>query len=159
MLDDTFKDATLSFLQNFGKSGQSLLTGVSIIMAGATFPSNFDSYLSEVMETDEVLKISTNQIHRVMYHVPQKFIRVAPTKKTEALLDVLEKCVSKKVVIFCNKGSTADFLQMYLNENNIDCVSFSKRDHYTARRNNLDRLILNLLLNFFCFCRVSQNEC
>ena len=32
--------------------------------------------------------MSTEQIHRVMFHVPQKFMRVSAVKKTEALLEV-----------------------------------------------------------------------
>ena len=66
-------------------------------MAGATFPTNFDTNMSEVMNPEvmilkqssfksapfqlkktgwnfyaqEMLKISTDQIHRVMFHVPQ----------------------------------------------------------------------------------------
>ena len=88
-------------------------------------------------------------------------MRVAPAKKTEALLEVLEKDVAKKnkvqlhlhlhlhlllhfhlhlhlhlhlqVVIFSNKGSTAAFVQSFLCENNIPCVGFSKQDHYIQR--------------------------
>jgi len=140
LLDDTFKEGTLSFIRKFGREGQSLLTGVNVIMTGATFPTSFDIYMSEIMDTDEILKISTNQIHKMMFHVPQKFMRVSAVKKPEALLEVLEKDVSKgnKVVIFANKGTTADFLQMFLNENNIEAVSFSNRDHYIQRRKNLD---------------------
>ena len=60
LLDDTFKvwdninsntltfsvqDDLVSFLKKFGRSGQSIVTGVTILMAGATFPTNFDNYL------------------------------------------------------------------------------------------------------------------
>ena len=61
LLDDTFKvriycelslisslyiqDAMVSFLKKFGQQGSSVATGVSILMAGATFPTNFDNYL------------------------------------------------------------------------------------------------------------------
>jgi len=145
MLDDTFRDETLSFLQQFGRSGagRSAISGLRVTMAGATFPTNFDTNMSEVMNPEEMLKISTDQIHRVMFHVPQKFLRVAPTKKTEALLEALEKDVSKgnKVVIFSNKSSTAYFVQMFLKENNIDCVGFSQREHYIQRRKNLDQFL------------------
>ena len=61
MLDDTFKvnlgldsyklhpfntqDDLISFIRKFGMRGQSLATGVTVMMAGATFPTNFDNYL------------------------------------------------------------------------------------------------------------------
>jgi len=146
MLDDTFRDETLLFLQQFGRSGagRSVSSGLRVTMAGATFPTNFDSNISEVMNPEEMLKVSTDQIHRVMFHVPQKFLRVAPTKKTEALLEALEKDISKgnKVVIFSNKSSTAYFVQMFLKENNIACVGFSQREHFIQRRKNLDQFLM-----------------
>ena len=86
----------MSFMTQFGRSGQSIVTGVAFLMAGATFPTNFSNYLEEVMDIDEVLKVSTDSIHRMLYHVPQKFIRVFPAKKTEALLEILERDSAKK---------------------------------------------------------------
>ena len=91
----------------------------------------------------------------------QKFLRVAAHNKTEALLEALEKDVSKgnkvwykmssseskfqmelfQVVIFSNKSSTAYFVQMFLKENNIDCVGFSQREHFIERRKSLDKFL------------------
>ena len=63
LLDDTFKvnvallifslfvdsfilqDETVNFISKFGLQGQSVATGVTVTMAGATFPTNFDNYL------------------------------------------------------------------------------------------------------------------
>jgi len=148
LLDDTFKDDLISFLKHFGQSGQSLLTGTTILMAGATFPTNFDNYLEEVMDMQDVLKVSTPSIHRMLFHIPQKFLRVSPVKKTEALLDILEKDVAKKkkVLIFSNKSSTSDFVQMFLNENNIDCINFNAAHNYHHRRGTLDKFLTGEVL-------------
>ena len=40
-----FQDDLLSFIRKFGLQGQSVATGVRILMAGATFPTNFENYL------------------------------------------------------------------------------------------------------------------
>jgi len=143
LLDDTFKDEIVSFMTQFGRTGRSIVTGVAFLMAGATFPTNFSNYLEEVMDIDEVLKVSTDSIHRMLYHVPQKFIRVSPAKKTEALLEILERdsAKKKKTLIFCNKSSTSDFLQMFLNENNIDCIRFNSNCYYKYRREILDKFM------------------
>eukprot|EP00092_Neocalanus_flemingeri_P010098 GFUD01010882.1.p1 GENE.GFUD01010882.1~~GFUD01010882.1.p1 ORF type:complete len:566 (-),score=115.39 GFUD01010882.1:314-1975(-) len=143
LLDDTFKDDLVSFLKKFGRSGQSIVTGITILMAGATFPTNFDNYLDEVMDVQEVLKVSTDNIHRMLFHVPQKFIRVSPAKKTEALLQILEKDLGKKkkILIFSNKASTSDFVQMFLKENNIECVNFNSNHQYQHRADILERFI------------------
>ena len=91
----------------------------------------------------DVLKVSTPSIHRMLFHIPQKFLRVSPVKKTEALLDILEKDVAKKkkVLIFSNKSSTSDFVQMFLNENNIDCINFNAAHNYHHRRGTLDKFL------------------
>ena len=88
---------------------------------------------------DEVLKVSTDNIHRVLFHIPQKFIRVSPTKKSQTLLEILEKDLAKKkkIIIFSNKASTSDFVQMFLKENNIPCVNFNGAHHYKFRTENL----------------------
>ena len=95
------------------------------------------------MDTDDMLRVSTHNLHRMLFHIPQKFLRVSAGKKTEALLELLEKDISKKkkVVIFSNKSSTADFVQLFLKERNIECINFTGALHYKFRRETLDRFL------------------
>jgi len=139
LLDDTFKEGIITFLRKFGTSAHSLSAGVRIIMTGATFPSNFDNYMGEVIDTQDIKKISTNQIHRLQFYTPQKFIRTSPSTKLETLKTILEKDVSKKkkVLIFSNKASTADYLKFYLNENHFKCLSFDQNVHWRNRAKHL----------------------
>ena len=96
---------------------------------------------SGVLDVDEVLKVTTDNIHRVLFHIPQKFIRVSPTKKPEKLLEILEKDLSKKkkILIFSNKASTSDFVQIFLKENNIPAVNFNAAHHYRFRKETLEK--------------------
>ena len=61
------------------------------------------------MDVEDMLRVSTENIHRVMFHVPQKFIRVSKSKKPEALLEILEPELAKKrkIIIFSNKSPTS----------------------------------------------------
>ena len=95
------------------------------------------------METDDVLKVGTDNIHRVLFHIPQKFMRVSKSKKAGKLLELVETNLAKnqKMVIFSNNSKTSDFVQMFLNENNIECVNFNGAQHYKYRREKLDRFI------------------
>ena len=54
-----------------------------------------------------------------------------------------------QVVIFSNKSSTAYFVQMFLKENNIDCVGFSQREHFIQRRKNLDQFLTGEVMTAF----------
>ena len=105
--------------------------------------SLFLAFRSAVMDTDDVLKVSTNNIHRVLFHIPQKFVRISKSKKADKLLELVETNLSKnqKIVIFSNDSKTSDFVQMFLNENNIECVNFNGAQHYKYRRDKLDRFI------------------
>jgi len=135
LLDDTFKPALVEFLQKFGQSMQTLLTGIQIIMTGATFPTNFEQYIGEALDVENIQRFSTDQIHKILFHIPQKFIRVAPSRKLETLRQLLERDLvkNKKTIIFSNKGSTADFLDMFLQENNIKCLNFNQNVYWKER--------------------------
>ena len=110
------------------------------------------------MDVHEVLKVSTDNIHRMLYHIPQKFMRVSPIKKTEALLKILEKDIAKKkkVLIFSNKAKTSDFIQIFLNNNNIDCVNFNANHQYQYRREILDKFIFGEVAHFKNYSNTSK---
>ena len=95
------------------------------------------------MDVEDMLRVSTDNIHRVLFHVQQKFLRVAPSKKPEILRDIIEQDLAKqkKVIIFSNKAPTSDFVQIYLKENKIPCVNFNAAHHYSYRRNILDKFL------------------
>ena len=63
-----------------------------------------------------------------------------------------------QVVIFSNKSSTCYFVQMFLKENNIDCVGFSQREHYIQRRKNLDQFLTGEVNTAFCCCTILTYE-
>ena len=111
-----------------------------------------------MLDVTDILKISTPNIHRILYHIPQKFMRVSAVKKTESLLELLEKDTAKKkkTIIFSNKAKTADFLQMFLNENNVECVNFSARHHYSIRQNILDEFMCGSVNIMSCTDLVSR---
>ena len=110
------------------------------------------------MDVDDMLRVSTENIHRVMFHVPQKFIRVSKSKKPEVLLEILEKEMAKKskIIIFSNKSPTSDFVQMFLNENNIPCVNFNGGNHYKHRSTKLDMFLTGQLDVMSCTDLISR---
>ena len=57
------------------------------------------------------------------------------------MLEILEKDLSKKkkILIFSNKASTSDFVQIFLKENNIPAVNFNAAHHYRFRKETLEK--------------------
>jgi len=143
LIDDTFKDELLNFLNLFGGEGPGLGSAVTMSMAGATFPTNFDNYLGDVLDVEDMLKVSTKQLHRVLSHVPQKFMRVAPSRKDQELLQILQKVdLSKqKILIFCNTTASSNFVNHYLNENNIACINFNKSVETRLRNKHYEQFL------------------
>ena len=76
-----------------------------LIFAGATFPSNLNTSLGHIIDTEDLEIIQTRHLHRVLPNVYQKFIKSPKVGRLDYLLDVIEPDVDKqrKVLIFCNK--------------------------------------------------------
>ena len=132
----------LSFC-NRHDSVEGLLTGVILSMAGATFPTNFPEIMGRVADVEDMLRVSTDQLHRVQAHVPQKFVRTGSGRKTELLLGLVEKDAArrKKVLIFSNKTRTSDFVSHFLAENNVPCVNFNSGVDWRWRHTQLNKFV------------------
>merc|ERR1711973_291939 len=84
--------------------------------------------MSEIIDLEYCQKFSTDQIHKVLYHMPQKFMRVAPSRKLDDFTNLMNQgsAKQKKTLIFCNKSSTANFLNRHLREHNFVSVNYNK---------------------------------
>ena len=87
----------------------------------------FLKFLGHIIDTEDLEIIKTGHLHRVLPNVYQKFIKAPKTDRMNYLLDIIEPDVDKKrkVLIFCNKGSTSAFLNHYLNEKGIKTLHFA----------------------------------
>ena len=138
ILDDTFSRLSVPFL--------SMLKGnldFQITLVGATMPQELGTLLKDVFPAEDLEQVTTPMLHYVLPHVRQKFWRVAKKHKTAYLLSELEHDIdkNKKVLIFCNKTSTANFVKHFLIENNIPCVSVNKHMTPENRQKDLDRFL------------------
>jgi superfamily II DNA/RNA helicase len=104
LVDDSFKAITSELLAKLRKKLEQQL-----IFAGATFPSNLNTSLGHIIDTEDLEIIQTRHLHRVLPNVYQKIIKPPKVGRLDYLLDVIEPDVDKqrKVLIFCNKSSTA----------------------------------------------------
>ncbi|KAI0241905.1 putative ATP-dependent RNA helicase DDX28 [Lamellibrachia satsuma] len=95
--------------------------GTQVAMVGATMPSSLKQVLGDVVPLDSLVKVTTPHLHRLMPHIPQKFIRIGSDQKPEALLKALKSNSSRRVptLVFCNRSSTACYVGHFLNDNGI----------------------------------------
>jgi len=98
-----------------------------MLFVSATVPHDIKSILNSFLDYNrEIQTITSNKINRLMFHVPQKFIRTNGTKRVDLLLELVRKELSKAngkrtIMIFSHRTSTAAFVSKLLKENNIEC--------------------------------------
>ena len=96
------------------------------------------------MNTEDFEVIQTRHLHRVLPNVYQKFIKSPKVGRVDYLLDVIESDVDKKrkVLIFCNKGSTSAFINHSLNERGIPTLHFAGSNmDPSVRQHNLNKFL------------------
>ncbi|CAF4729903.1 unnamed protein product, partial [Rotaria sp. Silwood2] len=78
------------------------------------------------LETDQIDKMLTPSVHRIMPHVPQKFYRVGSQQKFGLLLKLVKYDLEKKhfCFIFSNKTSRVQFLQQFFRDQLEHVIQF-----------------------------------
>ncbi|KDR24181.1 probable ATP-dependent RNA helicase DDX28 isoform X2 [Zootermopsis nevadensis] len=150
LLDDSFNEKLCHFLKrfHFQFKGTNILTsvppGVQLTLVSATLPTSLPDVLSSVIETESLLRVTSNQVHRILPHVPQKFYRLGRSQKPVQLLTMVKQDVVKKhpVIIFSNKAPTCDWISMFLNENGVKCVNLNGKMPFDIRTGKLNSFLL-----------------
>jgi len=138
LIDDTFGNLTSSLLGKLcrvkpevtellslsgSKASQIQIDGsigeTQVLLVGATMPSNLStSPIGSIVEAEQLKVLRTGQLHKVLPHVYQKFIRAPKVDRQKYLISVIEKDIAKKkpIIIFSNKTSTANFIAHTINK-------------------------------------------
>ncbi|XP_035214729.1 probable ATP-dependent RNA helicase DDX28 isoform X2 [Stegodyphus dumicola] len=128
LLDDSFVEDTKNILKRlpvqtqFSKSDlNSEEWGTHLVFVSSIFPSNIHSIFDDSLKEENIVKIRSPYLHRVLPHVSQKFIRVSNDSRAGELLDLAKNDFQKKrpVLIFCNKSPACDWLSLFLKENGV----------------------------------------
>lgn len=127
LLDDSFSDLTLRLLQKMKiQSDRGFLEdtgiGTQVTLAGATMPRSLHETLPSIVPMETVEKVTTPHLHRLMPHVPQKFLHTSEPLKPETLLNILKGKGKKTLstIVFCRNSKTVCFVGLFLKENGIN---------------------------------------
>ncbi|XP_013780020.1 probable ATP-dependent RNA helicase DDX28 isoform X2 [Limulus polyphemus] len=132
MLDDSFNESLQRFLRkipfqegNPKNSESGNYTGAQLVLVGATLPQNVVDVFDRIIDVNSLVNVSTNQLHRILPHVPQKFLRMSTPQKAGMLLELVKADFNKRrpVMIFSNKSPTCDWVSLFLNENGVPTVN------------------------------------
>lgn len=144
LLDDSFVEKLSHLLKKFGihykVDIQVPPVGCQITLASATMPHELPESVQSFVDPQSLKTVTTSKIHRLLTHVPQKFIRIGKAQKPLELLKLVQADVNQKkpVMIFSNQTSTCDFVSMFLNENNIQCMNINGQMNVNIKMGRFD---------------------
>lgn len=123
LLDDGFNEKLVYFLRRFPFH----LEDTQLILASATMPTNTDEVFREIIDTDTLKKVVSNDLHKILPYVTQKFLRMNKSDRSEMLLRIVKSEVQKKrpVIVFANKSATSDYISIFLNDNGVECLNIN----------------------------------
>ncbi|KAG7261267.1 hypothetical protein CRUP_005268 [Coryphaenoides rupestris] len=97
-----------------------------LLVVGATFPGGVGELLGKVTDLGTMVTLKSKNLHLIMPHVKQTFLKVKGCDKGLELQQVLKELQHEKgggvggdgggIVVFCNKASTVNWLGYSLDE-------------------------------------------
>ncbi|CAF0870213.1 unnamed protein product [Rotaria sordida] len=148
LLDITFSPAVVEIIRRLEVDVQPIndlehnaSPAVQLIFVSATIPTTTEESLKELISADQIDKMLTPSVHRIMPHVPQKFYRIGNQQKLGLLLKLVKYDIEKKhsCLIFCNKTKTVKFLQQFFRDQRIEILVMHSQMTDTKRAKNLEQ--------------------
>ncbi|KAK7103115.1 probable ATP-dependent RNA helicase DDX28 [Littorina saxatilis] len=103
-------------------SDTGFIGGVQFVLVSATVPRALPDSIGAYLPVDALQQVTSPGLHRLMPHVPQKFMRLLPSQKSPELVKLVRSEVEKKagsMMIFCNSSSTCFYLGHLLEEHSL----------------------------------------
>ncbi|XP_055639336.1 probable ATP-dependent RNA helicase DDX28 [Toxorhynchites rutilus septentrionalis] len=133
LLDDSFNAKLLHLMKRFPFHKNHLqdlgdnIFGTQLVLAAATMPSNMSELLSQIVNIETMEEVVSPNLHKLMSHISQRFMRINKSDRPSVLLDIVRKDVKRNrpLIIFSNKTPASDFVSIHLNEADIPCVNLN----------------------------------
>ncbi|XP_017846133.2 probable ATP-dependent RNA helicase DDX28 [Drosophila busckii] len=126
LLDDSFTDKLTYFLRRFPLH-RNHTTGTQLLLASATMPTNTREILQRVIDVETIREVVSPHLHHLQPHVTQKFLRITKADRPVNLLSIVKQDLAKRrpLIIFSNKSATSDYVSIFLNNNNVNCLNLN----------------------------------
>lgn len=85
-------------------------------LVGATLPQK----IPEAFNIFNFKYIMSSRMHKPLFHVNQKFLRLSKTTKPMQLIKIA-KNNKNKMIVFSNRNETAGWVALFLRENGVKC--------------------------------------
>ncbi|CAG9531168.1 unnamed protein product [Cercopithifilaria johnstoni] len=132
LLDDSFLNNIIGLLGplkiRYSVGDKNATDGVRLVFSSATYPDQLQRIAESIVDYEHLYCVKTENLHRIMPHIKQTFIRVRETDKLEKLKELLQKGLSfpsGQTLIFCKDLKNVELVSRSLREVNIEhtCLS------------------------------------
>ncbi|CAG0912815.1 unnamed protein product, partial [Notodromas monacha] len=127
LVDKSFWFRTRKILENFFNTPMQAGINPRVCLVGATIPKTLDEIGDGLLPLSLIERIISPNVHKIMPHVEQRFVRIAKKERAERLLETVKKAVSEdeSVLVFSAKSATADWASCFLKENGVRAVNYN----------------------------------
>uniref|UniRef100_A0A1A9UNS1 RNA helicase n=1 Tax=Glossina austeni TaxID=7395 RepID=A0A1A9UNS1_GLOAU len=131
LLDDSFSNKLAHLLKKFpfhrNHTKDDLVVGTQLVFASATMPTNIHEQLHQVIDIETIHKVVSANLHKLMDHVEQRFLRVNKSDRLGHLLAIVKKELAHRrpVIIFSNKTPTCDYVDIFLNNSGVKSLNLN----------------------------------
>lgn len=152
LLDESFHEKMSYYLRRF-----SFHRNTQLILASATMPTSVEEFHA-VIDPESLRKVVSEDLHKILPYVTQKFIRMNKTGRPEHLLRLVKGELEKRrpCIVFSNKTPTSDYISIFLNNNGVDCININGDMHNELRAGRFDQFrtgAVNVLSTTDCLGR------
>ncbi|KAI3381611.1 hypothetical protein SNEBB_004176 [Seison nebaliae] len=143
LLDDSFAHSSnelFNILRN--KMDLRFESDLQFIFCGATIPRDLENILQDILPYNELQRVYTDQVNRLLPNVRHEFYRLGSSKKSDFLLKFLKENNNRTILIFANETRTVSWCKKFLEENEIENVEMiSTRLSKKKRKNVSEKLV------------------
>ncbi|KAM3717830.1 putative ATP-dependent RNA helicase [Dirofilaria immitis] len=130
LLDDSFLNSITGLLSRL-KIRHSVIDknatdGIRLIFSSATYPDELQRIAESIVDYEYLYCVKTENLHRIMPHIKQTFIRIREMDKLEKLKELLQKGLSfprGQTLIFCKDLKNVNLVSNSLREVGIEHTS------------------------------------
>ncbi|XP_046738331.1 probable ATP-dependent RNA helicase DDX28 isoform X2 [Diprion similis] len=129
LFDDSFSEKVLHILKKITfnspemKTSSELPGTAQLTLVSATMPKDLPVTLEAVIDTDSLVRLTTEKLHQILPQVRQKFLRVANASRSIEMLKIVKNNSEKKyqTLIFCNTKKSCEWVYLFLSDMSVNC--------------------------------------
>ncbi|XP_067943543.1 probable ATP-dependent RNA helicase DDX28 [Watersipora subatra] len=122
LMDESFNRDTVQLLHQLSAKPAGI-QGMQIVLASATLPRTLHSILGDTISAAGFVQCMTENLHHMLGHVTQRFMRLGHVDKPVELVKVLAESPKTPTMVFVKNCGAASYLHGLLREKRIESTA------------------------------------